>query len=220
MNTRKYNRKTTIDRKTGKLRYGRTKAAEAAERAQRFLLPSVLAVEAPGVSGGASDLGTDNVEGSREDGGADRIGVEDEETRAGPADHAGPAGLAAGAEPAGPAGYPEAYNYARDEPTWGVYSEQPEHFEIPQAKRRGPVRYEVLRLDLNLDTYTRVGRSMFVNLFKTSPNGPGSSSCVKVARPTVFVNAVRGLLEAQLTGDVSSVSATGTCASLVFATPI
>ncbi|VDC06701.1 unnamed protein product [Peniophora sp. CBMAI 1063] len=142
-NTRRYNQKVSIDRKTGRLRYGRTKASEAAERALRGRLPSILAVETPIV---ASVVESDNVHGSEHER-RDRTGAEKgtDAEAAGPAGPAGRAGAAEAATAAGHAGHRQPYDYERDEPTWGVDPGQPEHFEIPQAKQRGPSGPEHVR---------------------------------------------------------------------------
>lgn len=57
-------------------------------------------------------------------------------------DAAGAAGISGmrGPSPAAQAP-PEPYNFHRDEPTYGTFFNEPLTFEIPQAKKRGPVRY-------------------------------------------------------------------------------
>ena len=135
-----------VDKKAGRVRFGRTKAAEAKEDAAASQRPSILAVKssqpppqpASSIEGGPSRQIADTAAAATQDRRADRaVGA----AAADGADDAARAAPAATARP--PTRAP--YNYRRNEPIYGQYFDEEGTFEIPQAKKRGPVRIKALR---------------------------------------------------------------------------
>ena len=129
-----------INYRTGKVTYGRTRRAEASQRAAMEALPSVLAVQssqAPVTPPWRSNDGAPSRASSSRAGSAGPSGRAEDDEPDRPAHPAHPAQQPEPAEHIHPT--QPAYNYERDEPAQGFYGDDGQRVEMPQAKRRGPV---------------------------------------------------------------------------------
>lgn len=123
----------TIDMKTGRRRKKpvtkkrKAEAAAASARRPPIYAPPVPPTPHPAVPASPTHLQGD---------------AEQDIPAAGPSAprQASPAAAAAAAPPP-----PAPYDFQRDEPTYGTFIGDPLEFEIPQAKKRGPVRIETKR---------------------------------------------------------------------------
>lgn len=127
----------TIDRRTGRPRAKpQTQKEKKQAKLARSALPPIYATTPTLPPTAEVPASPTDVEMSIADADADAAAAAG---AAAPTAAAGPSVTGAAAPSPIAQTLPEPYNFHRDEPTYGTFPNEPLNFEIPQAKKRGPV---------------------------------------------------------------------------------